>query len=138
MVRRKAKETQNSLVRSEAPVSAVTPAQVPAEEVALNDVQVPTTPAGSITGLVQEAVDEGANAADLTTQAFAQSYTARLTQNMPTAFGQMGKVTRTLLGGITETFAQVADLRLPSANPGIESADFAAIEGTKDEGNGQG
>ena len=135
MARRKASDKQNSIVKQAPKSSAVTKAEAPTDEVRLNDVEVPAAPVAGVAAMVQEAVDGGVNAADVATQAFAQSYTDRLTQNMPVAFGQMGKVTSTVFGAVTEVFEQAADIQPAQVAAGNSASVY--LEGADDEGSGQ-
>lgn len=134
MARRKAKDNQNSIVKKTPKAATVTKAQAPTDEVKLNDVEVPTAPVTGVAAMVQEAVDGGANAADVATQAFAQSYTDRLTQNMPVAFAQMGNVTSTVFGAVTQVFEEAADIESVQIEP---TATAVYLEGAEDERGGQ-
>ncbi len=109
MARRKAKGSSQIQIK-ESNSSAVAPATVATDQVQLNDVQVDGTPAAQVTNLVQGAVDEGVNVADLASGAMAQSYATRLTQNMPTVLGNMTQVTSAVFGGLTGAMAQACDI----------------------------
>ncbi|EKU99723.1 hypothetical protein Lepto7375DRAFT_1791 [Leptolyngbya sp. PCC 7375] len=128
MGRRRAKVNQSSQIQVKES-SSIQQAQVPGDEVQLNDVSVQQTPGEQVSSMVQGAVDEGATIADLVSQATAQGYASRLGQNIPVVFGNMADVTRAAFGSLTEAIEQACDIK---EDPVLPSQPASYLEGVEE------